>query len=100
MPTKDGYPTGDEILRIKYWPYTDPLGLIKFLRTCWWEAETGIRMRGQVLQLHTWGWSGNEILIDTLQNNVMFWALFWQKSFRGGHYWFHIFQPKEKAHGS
>jgi hypothetical protein len=41
------------------------------------------------LYLSTGGWSGNEKVIDAMQKNN-FWMFFWQKSIRGGHYWFRI----------
>lgn len=39
------------------------------------------------LELHTAGWSGNESIIGVIQD-TMFWFLYWQKSERGGHYYF------------
>lgn len=44
------------------------------------------------LELHTGGWSGNEDIIEELHstNKHMFWLFHWQKSKRGGHYYFKI----------
>jgi len=39
------------------------------------------------LEIHTGGWSGHEEIIDELQC-TMFWFFYWQKSERGGHYYF------------
>jgi hypothetical protein len=39
------------------------------------------------LELHTGGWSDNETIISDLESNF-FWFLYWQKSVRGGHYYF------------
>jgi len=43
------------------------------------------------LQLHTGGWSGNESIIDAIQNGKFptLW-IFWTKSKAGGHYYFDI----------
>lgn len=43
-----------------------------------------------ILELHTGGWSGNEEIINALQNNKLFWSMWWQKTERGGHYTFEI----------
>ncbi len=42
------------------------------------------------LEYHTGGWSGNEDVIGALRRNHLFWGMFWQKSERGGHYYFRI----------
>lgn len=39
------------------------------------------------LELHTGGWLENEEIIEELIQSF-FWVLFWQKSERGGHYYF------------
>ena len=41
-------------------------------------------------QYHTGGWSGNEDVIAALRQNWLFWAMCWQKSTRGGHFYFKI----------
>ena len=48
-----------------------------------------------ILELHTYGWSGNEDIIYALKNNFGFWSCFWWKSERGGHYWFEIKEIKQ-----
>jgi len=43
-------------------------------------------------EYHTGGWSGNEDVISSLKKTT-FWFIFWQKSTRGGHYYFKIEHP-------
>lgn len=45
------------------------------------------------LEIHTGGWSENEILINKIESS-MFWTFFWYESRRGGHYLFR--KPKQK----
>ena len=53
---------------------------------------TGKRIKK--LFLATGGWSGNEDIISALQK-TMFWMIFWEKSERGGAYYFRIYPIKE-----
>jgi len=50
------------------------------------------------LRLHTGGWSGNELVIEAMEKNFIFWTMTWVSSTRGGHYEFEIkiplFKPK------
>jgi len=39
-------------------------------------------------ELHTGGWSGNEEIIRAMQDNRVWWGMFWESSRRGGHYEF------------
>lgn len=100
MPDQDGYPTDDEIEKIKKWNgIKDPFGLIDFLEHIWNWPDFGIEKEETKTEffdrpclkliLHTGGWSGNEEIIDALQNNF-FWPIFWVNSHRGGHYEFEI----------
>lgn len=36
------------------------------------------------LMIATGGWSENEAAMDALQDNALFWAMFWEASRRGG----------------
>ena len=40
--------------------------------------------------LSTGGWSGNEAIIQAIQENRIFWSMCWQESRRGGHYKFDL----------
>jgi hypothetical protein len=92
---KDGYPTDEEIERIKAWPYDDFMGLMHFIRdNCWWpNGNCGFKQTERKFRLATGGWSGNEEVVAALGETLMFNALCWQSSHRGG---LHIYQiPKD-----
>lgn len=86
----DGYPTEEELTRIKEWDYKDFVGLMEFLGELWDYKDFGWKQNDYTYTLSTAGWSGNESLIDALQENSMFWTVCWQSSRRGGHYVFTI----------
>lgn len=100
MSDGDGYPTDEELEQIRTWDYRDPLGLMAFIRPLWedhgrWaedtiDDDTGLQGRGLYSRylISTLGWSGNESLIEAMQENAMFWTLSWYSSQRGGHYEF------------
>ena len=100
------YPTVEELERIKNWDRTLPvMELLDDIESLWHWPEWGFKkhqglnsLRRKVLkvELHTGGWSGNEEIIMALQENV-FWLLYWEKSIRGGHYYFEI--PKSMIKG-
>jgi len=93
---KNGYPTEKEIKTIKSWDIIKkgPEDLIGFIEEIWKYADCGyFQLRGKRvlrLELHTAGWSGNEEIIEALQDNQIFWMLYWMKSVRGGHFYFRI----------
>lgn len=89
MPDKDGYPTEEELSTIKNWDILKDGfdGLVDFIISIWWMSGWGVKVAKNKLWLHTGGWSGNEDIIATLQE-TMFWTMAWQKSERGGHYYF------------
>jgi len=98
MPDKDEYPTEEELKTIREWRWIKNCeslpDLLEHIEDLWWCAETGFICKGKRIlrvRLHTWGWSGNESIIEALQENVDgFWLFFWQESRRGGHYDFRI----------
>lgn len=89
-----GYPTEEELERIRKWPTASDADMVKLLEfietTCWWEPGWGFRRRGRQYWLSTGGWSGNEEIIGAMQDNLLFWAFSWVSTRRGGHYRFHV----------
>ena len=81
------YPTEEELEKIKAWEPSDIKGLLSFIKSIWWHPDWGFKLQENCLELHTGGWSGNEMIIDELEKTI-FWFMFWQKSERGGHYYF------------
>lgn len=96
MADPSGYPTAEDLERIKAWPAHDCRGLVDYMRGLWWNAEWGFRESGATLQLSTGGWSGNESIIEALEQST-FWILRWQSSRRGGHYEFELPNWEQKT---
>lgn len=97
MP-KDNYPTEQELERVREFNALDREGIIDFLRSIWNWADWGVKVSGKhvlKLELHTGGWSGNEEIISALKDNHVFWALYWECSKRGGHFYFRM-RPIQK----
>jgi len=91
------YPTEEELQKLKdlahdYYKVEETVAYIKEL---WHYADWGFTRKENCLELHTAGWSGNEEVIEVL-GETLFWALYWRKSTRGGHYYFEI--PKEEEY--
>jgi hypothetical protein len=92
---KDGYPTKELLHTIEKWDVLknkDPKGLIRLIEDNWQFADIGyfhFKDKGKKwkLELHTCGWSGNEDIAGALHQSN-FWFCFWQKSERGGHFYF------------
>ena len=96
------YPDEESLQKITDWDFTEQgiSGLLDLIKenTNW--ADRQIHISGKRVirfEYHTGGWSGNEDVISALQNSL-FWHFFWEKSVRGGHYYFRIklsaFSPK------
>jgi hypothetical protein len=91
MPDKDGYPTDEELEIIKTWSIKgldDFHNLMKYIYELWNYSELAWSQKGNVYQISTMGWSGNEDLIGAMRENMMFWIFYWAQSTRGGHYIF------------
>lgn len=96
---KDGYPTGKELDTIRNWDFNKKSiqDFLEHIHSCWHWADgpgwQGYHLTGKNilrLELHTGGWSGNENVIEALCENFVFWVMYWEKSVRGGHYYFRI----------
>jgi len=106
-PDQDGYPHNFELERIKGWDLQKEgvEGLLDLIESCWHWSDCCFKKRNGLTQFlrkkcwkmecHTGGWSGNEDIIRALQEQDMFWLLYWVKSERGGHYWFEVPKPKQ-----
>lgn len=99
MIDEDAYPNAAQLRRIRTWPYSDPLGLLAFVKSLWSNPESGWResdvvealgSKSRTFQISTAGWSGNELLMEALQANRLFWTFCWWSSRRGGHFEFHV----------
>lgn len=91
------YPDESDLKQIREWDaIKDPLGLIKFIESiCWCDAVKIKGKRVWNVEFHTWGWSGNEDIIRAMLSNIhLFWTIYWQKSVRGGHYYFKVYKLK------
>lgn len=92
---EDGYPTEDALEAIKIWDHRDSLGWFAFIKDIWhlksWGWTEVVTDQGRrAFNISTGGWSGNESIINAMQDNFL-WDLRWVQSRRGGHY---IFETK------
>ena len=85
----DDYPDDDELEKIKKWRWDDSKGLMEYVCDLWRDYGF-IKQDENIYELSTGGWSGNEDIIGALQENTMFWAMYWWSSRRGGHYEFRV----------
>lgn len=119
---EDGYPTDEALDYIKNWglqwrQMEEPTvgkyfgteenygHLVDYLKAIWWMAEDAIEYKDGLLELHTYGWSGNEDIIAQLKDTNL-WLLKLRAQQSGGHYYFkidseaeedwHIVKSKEK----
>jgi len=95
MLDENNYPDEASLKAIKEWDILTQgvQGLLDLVEenTNW--ADRQIQQTGKRVihyAYHTGGWSGNEDVIDALHHNFLFWSMFWEKSTRGGHYYFRI----------
>ena len=111
--TKPFYPLERQLKKIENFDVMKspdhPLKLFHYIRTIWHWPDWGyyehwgfnfIRKKVFKIECHTGGWSGNECIIQALEKNKWVWAFFWEKSVRGGHFYFEIdksYFKKEKG---
>ncbi len=96
-----GYPTDEYLHFLKYFKPESieefEEFLIKILKPTWHYGDWGFKLKRPYrgirrLELHTGGWSGNEMLIDAIKKNIYFTHVYmryvmWK---RGGHFYFEI----------
>lgn len=99
---RDGYPTDSALDIIREWTFQMPSReLFEFIKSFWWMPEFGWKECEAVDELtgdtdycyylSTGGWSGNESIIEAMQENkYFFWSMHWVQSRRGGHYIFEL----------
>lgn len=98
---EDGYPTDAAHRIVEIWNYKDPVGWFSFIESIWhlaswgWHSETvdhEYREGEKVIRynISTAGWSGNESLLRSMEENYMLWNTTWVQSRRGGHYIFEV----------
>ena len=101
MLDEDGYPTEDALFCVENWNYEDPKGWFTFIKNIWYLSDWGWK---ESLEFHNWrkdtevihysistaGWSGNELIIKSMEKNDLLWHTTWYSSRRGGHYVFEI----------
>lgn len=97
-----GYPTEAALEYIKNWQmliedkgsYTsgylwqDYRGLIDYIKSIWTYDDAILEEDG-LLEIHTFGWSGNEDIIAELKKTA-FWMHRLQATQTGGHYYFRV----------
>ena len=82
----DGYPTQETEEVIAKWPHSDPDGWFTFIREAWDHHYGTIRYDPKFATFITGGWSGNESIIEAMQENKVLWIVLWESSHRGGKY--------------
>jgi len=94
MPDKDGYPTNEELWRIKFWKClkrVNAIELLEYVAELWHWPDMFTKKDELNYEAHTGGWSGNESLIHALRSNrSLFWTLCCFREERGGHFWFRL----------
>lgn len=88
MLDEEGYPTEEFLEAIKKFDSIEK-DIFEFIKPYWKYANQGYwTQEVDSYHLSTGGWSGNEEIIRALQDNFIFWSIWWQSSTRGGHFVF------------
>ena len=100
------YPTNADLRRLREWAANDPHGWFDFARSIWWAADwgwsqtyDGIDDHTRPITVHlisTGGWSGNEAIIDAMQDHHILWSKTWYSHRIGGHYEFRVHRRAEE----
>lgn len=97
---EDGYPTEFALWSIQSFDYSNPAGFFDLIEKIWYMKSFGFHREplvddangktniGEKVFLSTAGWSGNESVIQAMQNNLILWQTTWKVSRIGGHYEF------------
>jgi hypothetical protein len=95
-----GYPTQELLDRIKNYTYEEMSALdfmVNVIKPCWMYDDWGFVLRKKYkgvrrLELHTGGWSGNEMIVNAILTNM--WLTHFQMRYVmwrvGGHFYFEI----------
>ena len=100
MPTEDGYPTKEELLRILQFEGS-PTEFVEYINSIWWHdgftvkdgRDTLFKKAVKRCYLSTWGWSGNEEIMEYI-DRTWFRMLYWRSTRRGGHFEYEV--PKDR----
>ena len=106
---QDGYPTDEALDYIRNWSvmyggldtkFGSKLGkglhdeLIEYIQSIWCYNDA-IEYKDGLLEIHTYGWSGNESIIEELKNTDL-WMFKFRAQQSGGHYFFKIDNDAEQ----
>jgi len=93
---EDGYPTQEALDYIRnwqaggeYWCKSMYRELVDYIKSIWWMSSDAIEEENGLLEIHTYGWSGNEDIIDEL-NKTDLWLMKFRAKQSGGHYYFKL----------
>lgn len=87
----DGYPTEESLDAIREWDTDQFADLMDEIERIWWGGgyeRRDDRNGSRAYYLHTVGWSGNESIIEALEDHHVFWMIAYEAHYRGGHYVF------------
>jgi hypothetical protein len=94
------YPTKSQIQYIIQYDinYNPVCELLDYIESLWHWTEYFKRTK-HTLSLCTGGWSGNEDIIAALQDNFLFWTMYWDSTHSGGEYKFNDYHAPNKFKG-
>lgn len=88
--------TPEIIYKIESWPAKDFHGVMEYMRSLW-EWPVMFRTIPGGYCISTGGYSEHEAMVSALQNNKLWWSMFWHASLRGGHFEFRDVFAKGEA---
>lgn len=100
MSMRGDYPTEDELTMVRNWAFTKPgdfeafMAYVQSVGMYWPTKSFGWRQQGRTFWIATGGWSGNEDILEAMQENFIFWSVCWQQTKRGGQYQFTLPDPR------